>query len=213
MAVLARVRQAWASRAAPRRARHGAGFAPLSGRVGAPGAPTIVALVFRGVSSSEVDLPVARLAEQMSATVVFVGPEVGMVHGVDPSRAIEVSCRPDDAPFADVLVVPGGLGWKQVIDDDEVRSWLDRAAAGARGILAMSTGSLLLASVGRLAGRSATGHWLAEADLAALGATVATARTATDDGGQVVTASGARAALSVVDALADHARWSEWSPE
>jgi len=188
------------------------GAAPLIGRVGAPGAPTIVVLVYRGASSSEVDLPVSRLADRLSATVVFVGPEVGAIHAVDPSRSIQVTCRPADAPAADVLVVPGGLGWKQLIDDDELRSWLLDAATGARGILAMSTGSLLLASVGRLDGRAAIGHWLADAELAALGATVASTRTACDDGGQVVTASGALAALSVVDALADHVRWSEWSP-
>ena len=117
------------------------------------------------------------------------------------------------APQVDVLVVPGGLGWRQVIGDDDARSWLDAAAQNARGILAMSTGSLLLASVGRLDGREATGHWLAERDLAALGATVRSTRTASDDDGRVVTASGALAALAIVDDLADHARWAEWMPD
>lgn len=77
----------------------------------------------------------------------------------------------------------------------------------------MSTGSLILASVGRLEGRAATGHWLAESELAALGASVSSTRTASDDGGRVVTASGALAAIQVVDELADHARWAEWMPD
>ena len=148
----------------------------------------------------------------MGAGVLFVGTEVGRLHAVEPSRTVRVDCTPADAPDPDVLVVPGGLGWKQVIEDPEIRSWLTSAAASARGILAISTGSLLLASVGRLEGRSATGHWLAEEELAALGATVTSMRTASDDGGRVVTASGALAAIQMVDELADQIRWAEWMP-
>ncbi|MEP4652071.1 MAG: DJ-1/PfpI family protein, partial [Ilumatobacter sp.] len=147
------------------------------------------------------------------AGVVFVGAAVGPIHAVEPSRAIRVDCTPVDAPHVDVLVVPGGLGWKQVIDDPATRAWLTTAALEARGILAISTGSLLLASVGRLEGRSATGHWLAEDELAALGVNVSSMRTASDDGGRVVTASGALAAVQVVDGLADQARWAEWMPD
>lgn len=185
---------------------------PLAGRHLSADAATIGVLVYRGVSSGEIDEPVRRLAERLAANVVFVGAGVGVVHGVEPSRSIEVTCRPAEAPTIDVLVVPGGLGWKQVIEDAGIREWLSTAAGTARGILAMSTGSLLLASVGRLDGRSATGHWLAEGELAAMGATVSSTRTASDDAGRVVTASGALAAIAVVDQLADQSRWAEWMP-
>ncbi len=186
---------------------------PLIGRPAPDGALIIGVLVYRGVSSGEVDEPVARLADRLGARVVFVGSEVGPIHAVEPSRAIQVDCTPVDAPRVDVLVVPGGLGWKQVIDDPAIRGWLTTAALEARGILAISTGSLLLASVGRLEGRSATGHWLAEQELASLGVNVSSMRTASDDGGRVVTASGALAAIQIVDELADQTRWAEWMPD
>ena len=185
---------------------------PLSGTTRVGAASTIGVLVYRGVSSSEVDEPVLRLAERLHADVVYVGTAIERVHAVEPSRAIDVGFTPETAPAIDVLVVPGGLGWKQVIDDEAIRGWLHRVAADARGILAMSTGTLLLASVGRLEGREATGHWLAAGELAALGATVTSSRTASDDAGRVVTASGALAAIQVVDELADQARWAEWMP-
>ena len=185
---------------------------PIVGRTVAADALTIAVLVYRGVSSGEIDEPVRRLADRLGANVVLVGPSVGSVHAVEPSRAVDVTCSVDDAPPADVLVVPGGLGWKQVIDDASTRAWLGRAAVEARGVLAISTGSLLLASVGRLEGRSATGHWLAADELAALGATVSSMRTASDDGGRIVTASGSLAAIQVVDELADQARWADWMP-
>lgn len=192
--------------------RGGRRLEPIRGRVVSPDALTIAVLVYRGVSSSETDEPVRQLAERLGANVVLVGPTRGAVHAVEPSRTIEVNVTPPDAPHADVLVVPGGLGWKQVIDDAPTRAWLAHAATEARGVLAISTGSLLLASVGGLDGRSATGHWLAEDELAALGAVVSSTRTASDDDGRIVTASGALAAIQVVDELADRARWAEWMP-
>lgn len=185
---------------------------PLTGRRRADPAVTIGVLVYRGVSSGEADEPVTRLADRMHADVVFVGTTLGPVHAVEPARTIVADCTPATAPAVDVLVVPGGLGWKQVIGDDSIRAWLTRAAGDARGILAISTGSLLLASVGRLEGRAATGHWLAAGELAALGAVVTSDRTASDDAGRVVTASGALAAIQVVDDLADHASWADWMP-
>lgn len=178
-----------------------------------PGAAlTVGVLVYRGVTSAEVDEPVTLLADRLSARTVLVAATPGEHHAVEPSRTVVADVDPSTAPPIDVLVVPGGLGWKQVIDDVTVREWLRLAASEARVILAISTGSLLLASVGRLAGREATGHWLAEQELAALGATVCSSRTASDDAGRVVTASGALAAIPVIDALADHARWAQFRP-
>lgn len=169
-------------------------------------------LVYRGVSSTEIDGPVALLAERLRASVALVGAEVGPVHGVEPARTVIAGYDPATAPPIDYLVVPGGLGWKQVIDDERVSTWLATTALEARGILAISTGSLLLASVGRLTGKHATGHWLAENELAALGAVVESGRTAHDDMGRVVTASGALAAMSTIDALVESAQWSQWLP-
>lgn len=185
---------------------------PIIGVDAGPDALVVGVLVYRGVSSAEVDTPVRRLADRLEATVVLVGAAPGQLHGVEPARSVVAAADPATAPIVDYLVVPGGLGWKQVLDDEALREWLGRAARDARGILAISTGSLLLASVGRLTGKHATGHWLAEDDLAALGAVVETGRTAADDMGRVVTASGALAAVSTIDSLVESAQWSNWKP-
>lgn len=187
-------------------------LAPIAGHFEGDAAPTIAVLVYRGVSSGEVDEPVRRLASRMKANVALVGSTTGPVHAVEPSRLVEVGHTPDTAPPVDVLVVPGGLGWKQIAADDTTMAWLRAAADSARGVLAISTGSLLLASVGRLTGRTATGHWLAEHDLADMGAIVSSTRTASDDSGRLVTASGALAAIQVVDDLVDHVQWADWMP-
>lgn len=174
---------------------------------------TVGALVYRGVTSGEVDQPVTKLAERLGADIALIGPRVGRLHGVEPARTIVAGFDPSTAPSIDVLVVPGGLGWKQVIAEPEIAEWLRSAAGAARGILAISTGSLLLASVGRLDGKHATGHWLAEDELAAMGATVESSRTAQDEMGRVATASGVLAAMTVIDELADSSQWSRWAPD
>ncbi|MFT6293631.1 MAG: hypothetical protein ACJAR2_004262 [Ilumatobacter sp.] len=83
-------------------------------------------------------------SQRLGASVVFVGPQVGRVHAVEPSRPVEIGCLPADAPAIDVLVVPGGLGWKQVIDDDRVRSWLQHVEGAAASAIAV--GGLTLAT-------------------------------------------------------------------
>ncbi len=194
-----------ADRTAGRRARS---LGPL-GPARRPDAGLVVAaLAYRGVTTAELDQPVRQLAHRLHADVVFVGAAIGTVPGVEPARPVTVTHTPDTSPAVDVLVVPGGLGWRQVIGDERIHSWLSDVASTARGILAMSTGSLLLASVGRLDGREATGHWLAESELAELGAVVSGTRSAHDEMGRVVTASGAMAALGMVELLADSTLWA-----
>lgn len=172
------------------------------------GALTVGVLVYRGVTTSEIDEPVRALAARLGADVRFVGEHVGPLPGVEPAREVLADAVPSTVGRVDVLVVPGGLGWRQVIDTPALRDWIGHAAVDADALLAISTGSLLVASVGRLTGREATGHWLAERELQALGAVVRQGRTASDEAGRVVTASGSRAAMQVVDAVADRVRWS-----
>ncbi len=174
-----------------------------------PGAGcSIGVLVYRGVTTVEVELAPERLADRTQGETVFVGAAPGPCHGVEPARAVIVDRAPDPDDRPDVLVVPGGLGWRLVADDPVLSSWLAAAADSARGILAISTGSLLLAAAGRLAGRPATGHWLAARTLASLGADVRSERVAQAEAGRLVTASGSMAALGAADELADMINWS-----
>ena len=165
-------------------------------------------VVYRGVTTVEVELPAARLADRLQAGIVYVGPASGSFHGVEPARPVIADTGPDEGYLPEVLVIPGGLGWRQVADDRDLATWLARAADEARGILAISTGTLLLAAVGRLVGRPATGHWLAEDDLAEMGADVQSGRVAHAEAGRLVTASGSLAAVAAADELANRASWA-----
>jgi len=166
-------------------------------------------LVYQGVTTTEIAEPVARLAQGLQADVVHIGVSVGAVVGVEPVRTVHIDHDLHDpgTPVPPVLVIPGGLGWKRLVDDLAVLTWIASVAGQADGVLTMSTGSLILASAGRLSGQAATGHWLAQDTLSALGADVRRERTTRSKDSRVVTASGASAALGASGVLADRLRW------
>jgi len=178
----------------------------LTGRHQSRSAQTVGVLVYRGVSTAEIDIPVTVLADRLGANIVFVGVEAGVVPGVEPSRDVVVDVVAAEAPLPEWLVVPGGLGWRQVTTDAAAMAWLAAAGAQARGILAISTGSLLLAFVGQLTGVDATGHWLGMYDLERMGAHARRERIT--DAGRIVTASGALPAAQAAEDFADRVSWS-----
>jgi cyclohexyl-isocyanide hydratase len=64
-----------------------------------------------------------------------------------------------DAPRLDVLHVPGGFGQEASMEDEQVLTWLERQASGARSVFLVCTGALLCGAAGLLRGRRATTHW------------------------------------------------------
>jgi transcriptional regulator GlxA family with amidase domain len=110
-----------------------------------------------------------------------------------------------DAPRVDLVVVPGGWGTRALLHDAETLDWIRRAAAGARKVTTVCTGSLLLAKAGLLEGRHATTHWGALDTLDSLkaGVTVEREYRVVDDGviSSAGVASGIDMAFYVVETL------------
>jgi transcriptional regulator GlxA family with amidase domain len=130
----------------------------------------------------------------------------------------------DDAPPAEVLVIPGGTGARTAMHQSAVLDWIRAAAPEAEVVLSVCTGALILARAGLLDGRTATTHHTALdalADLAPKTSVVADRRFV--DNGSVVTAAGVAAgidaALHIVRRLAgdahaeDTARYMEYPHE
>jgi cyclohexyl-isocyanide hydratase len=64
-----------------------------------------------------------------------------------------------DAPKIDILVVPGGFGTDEAMNDGETIDFVRRAAAEATYVTSVCTGALVLGAAGLLKGRKATTHW------------------------------------------------------
>jgi cyclohexyl-isocyanide hydratase len=93
------------------------------------------------------------------------GAEVHLVwKNLEPVRATSGLCilptaTLRDAPRLDVLVVPGGVGSADLVNDTEVIEWLTTQAATARYVTSVCTGALVLGAAGLLRGYDATTHW------------------------------------------------------
>ncbi len=105
------------------------------------------------------------------------------------------------SPAIDVLVVPGGLGTRPLLQDTEVLAWLRRTAASAERVTSVCTGALLLAQAGLLAGLRATTHWSSLDRLASLDATISVDgdQRVVDD--RVITSAGVSAGIDMAFAV------------
>ncbi len=112
------------------------------------------------------------------------------------------SCGP-----LDLLLVPGGGGMNPLLEDAETLDFVRRAAATARYVVGICTGSLVLGAAGLLRGRRAGTHWTAREFLAAFGAVPVAERVVVD--GNIFTGGGVTAgidvALRVAEAVAGRA--------
>lgn len=66
-----------------------------------------------------------------------------------------------DLPQPDILLIPGGMGTRPLLENAEVIDWIRHTAAGAELVLSVCTGALLLGRAGLLDGLEATTHWRA----------------------------------------------------
>ena len=64
-----------------------------------------------------------------------------------------------DSPKVDILLIPGGLGTRSLLQSKEIISWILDTAEGASLLTSVCTGSLLLARAGLLKNKKATTHW------------------------------------------------------
>lgn len=64
-----------------------------------------------------------------------------------------------DSPQLDLLVIPGGPGVNELMEDETVLAFIRKQAAGAKFVMTVCTGALVGGAAGLLKGRRATTHW------------------------------------------------------
>ena len=99
----------------------------------------------------------------------------------------------DEAPELDVLLVPGGYGQQELMNDEEVLSLIRNHFAAGRLVFSICTGALLCGAAAVLRGRQATTHWAARNLLPYYGAIPIRSRVVVDR--NLVTAAGVTAGL------------------
>ena len=105
-----------------------------------------------------------------------------------------------DCPQLDLVMVPGGPGQQDLMEDAAVLDFLRRQAAGAKYVTSVCTGSLVLGAAGLLKGRRATCHWAAIDHLKLLGAVPTKQRVVMD--GNIITGAGVASGIDFALAIA-----------
>ena len=95
----------------------------------------------------------------------------------------------------DVVLVPGGIGNRPLLEDEEVLQWLRDVDRGTTWTTSVCTGSLVLGAAGLLKGRRATSNWLLLEALRDYGADPVGGRFVED--GKFVTAAGVTAGIDM----------------
>jgi transcriptional regulator GlxA family with amidase domain len=151
--------------------------------------------------------PYEVLQRVPSIEVTFVGPQRGEIRSDNGMLGIVADASLEELPQPDVIVFPGGVGTRPLINDDRVLAWVRRAHATTTYTTSVCTGSLVLAAAGLLDGLTAATHWACYAELEALGAVATPQRVVEHLDRRIITAAGVSSgidmALRLVELLVD----------
>jgi transcriptional regulator GlxA family with amidase domain len=155
--------------------------------------------MFMNVGSER--LRIHMIAEQAGLVASSTG---GYASSIAPK--VEASLSLADAPPLDIIMVPGGFGTLQQLQNQTLLNWLRERAPRARFTTSVCSGSAILAKAGILDGKKATSNKQLFSYLAAQGPAVDWQKSARwVEDGAVITSSGVSAgmdmALSVIAKL------------
>ena len=157
--------------------------------------------LFHGLCQLDMTGPHEVMARYPGAELSVVAASMQPV-ATERGLTIRPDCNLWSAPQFDVFVMPGGPGQQALMEDAGWRDFLRAQAVGARVMMGVCTGALVLGAAGLLHGYRATTHWSCHDLLALLGAEPAAERVVIDR--DRVTAAGVTSGIDGALALAVH---------
>jgi transcriptional regulator GlxA family with amidase domain len=126
---------------------------------------------------------------------IFVAEQTGPIRNESGTLALVADRTINEVPQPDIVVVPGGLGTRLLLEREPLLDWLRGAHETTTWTTSVCTGALLLAAAGLLSDTPATTHWLARETLASLGARPVAERVVRH--GKIITAAGVSAGIDM----------------
>lgn len=153
--------------------------------------------------------PYEVLSRLPGAQVTWLAHEPGLVRTDNGMLALEATARFEDLPHPDIVLVPGGIGTRDLLGDDRLLAWLRGAHETSDWTTSVCTGSLLLGAAGILDGLRATSHWLELETLRDFGAEPTDERVVF--AGKVVTAAGVSSGIDMALRLGARIAGDDWA--
>jgi transcriptional regulator GlxA family with amidase domain len=139
--------------------------------------------------------PYETLSRLPGARVTFLAAEPGPVLTDNRMLSLVAERALADLPNPEIVVVPGGIGTRAMMNDAELVDWVRAAHETTQWTCSVCTGSLVLGAAGLLDGLEATTHWMAMDTLASTGA-LPTGRRVVEQG-KIITAAGVSAGIDM----------------
>jgi transcriptional regulator GlxA family with amidase domain len=99
---------------------------------------------------------------------MYLVSENGGLVNCDDDIVLQAHCAFGDCPGLDYLIVPGGRGRREEIDNDRLIGFIRAQAETAEKIISVCTGMFLLHKAGLLTNKPVTTYWRALAELRTL---------------------------------------------
>jgi len=164
----------------------------------------IAIALFPRVTALDAIGPYEVLQRLPGAEVTFVGAETGEVRTENGFLGLTVDATFDQVTAPDVVVVPGGVGTRALLDPGTpILRWLHRVHPGTRYTTSVCTGALVLAAAGLLDGLAATTHWSTYDDLRRLGAEPTAERVVEHLDRRILTAAGVSSGIDMALRLSE----------
>jgi putative intracellular protease/amidase len=162
----------------------------------------IAILLYDGFTALDAVGPFEVLARIPGAETRFVAAQPGPVGTETGALTLVAEQSLGDVQDPEIVVVPGGLGSRTLLDDEDLLGWIRSVHETSRWTTSVCTGSLLLGAAGLLRGLKATSHWTVLDRLAEFGAVPTPERVV--EQGKIITAAGVSSGIDMGLRLAQH---------
>jgi putative intracellular protease/amidase len=154
----------------------------------------IVFILYPRLTQLDFTGPYEVLARMPGAETVIASKEGGELV-TEMGLTFANLTRLSDIERCDMIMVPGGPGQTDAMQDEAFMAEVKRLGESARYVASVCTGSLILAAAGLLKGKRAGSHWAYRELLSLFGAIPDEARVVRD--GNVVTGGGVTAGIDI----------------
>jgi putative intracellular protease/amidase len=163
----------------------------------------IAAVLFPRVTALDIIGPYEVLQRLPGVTVTFVGHRTGEVRTENGFLGLAVDATFDEVTAPDVVVIPGGIGTRALLDDQPLLDWVRHVHRTTRYTTSVCTGSLVLGAAGLLQGLTATTYWSVLPFLERFGATPTTQRVVEHLDRRIITAAGVSSGIDMALRLSE----------